>query len=605
MTTGPADRRPDGPADRRIDDAADRQEDAAERRPDDVVDPRSDPAGRRPDDLVERRPGAYHDSVTLLQATQAVREVDGVLAAQVAMGTTLNLELMTADGFVVPHGAGPDDLVVAVRAADGAAVARALAALDRTLAAPGSADAAPGVSAVAPPRTVGAALHDRPAPVVVVSVPGPYAALEAWDAVRAGSSVLVFSDNVPVADEVALKSAAARRGVLVMGPDCGTAVLDGVGLGFANVVPPGPVSVVAASGTGAQQVMALLAHAGVGIRHCLGTGGRDLSAAVGGRSAQQALAALADDPGTEVIVMVGKPAAPPVLEALRRRCSTIDKPVIWATLGPGLPDLTASAEQVLHRLGCPVPTWPSWPPTPVPQPDPSADHDPAPRLDPARRSNPSARLERGAGPSPTPPPRHTGGLLRGLFCGGTLCAEAGLVAGEVLGRVLSNVTQPRLLLDGAGRWDAGAEHAVVDYGDDQLTVGRAHPMVDPRQRDERLLIEAADPKVGAVLLDVVLGHAAHPDPATGLAPVIRQARQLAQDTGRDLAVVVSLTATAGDPQGLGDQARRLAAAGASVHLSNADAARTAARAALAGSPHDGSPHDGSSHEGSSHEGRAS
>ncbi|MGN6300088.1 MAG: FdrA family protein [Angustibacter sp.] len=484
---------------------------------------------------VEVRTGAYHDSVTLMQASRSVAAVDGVVAAQVAMGTPLNVDVLQGMGFALPAAVGPSDLVVALRTDDEAAVEPALAAVDAALTtrAEGS-----GSASAEPPRTTGVALQRHPAPLTVVSVPGPFALAEAMDAVAAGSSVMVFSDNVTVEEEIALKDAADAQDVLVMGPDCGTAVVGGVGLGFANVVEPGPVSLVAASGTGAQQLMALLAHGGVGVRHCLGLGGRDLSAAVGGRSARQALAALAADGGTELVVVVSNPADPGVVSALEQQAAELGLAVEWATLGAGRSDLTSAAERVIERLGGRTRLWPSW------------------------------------GPEQQ---RSPGGALRGLFCGGTLCDEAMLVAGELLGPIRSNIPlTPELALDvsGAARWDAGSDHAMVDFGDDALTRGRAHPMIDPSLRDERLAVEAADPRVGALLLDVVLGHGSHPDPASELGPAI----EAALEGSSRLAVVVSLTGTPSDPQGFGRQAARLAEAGAQVHLSNAAAARAAALA---------------------------
>ncbi len=489
---------------------------------------------------VEVRRGVYHDSVTLMQASRALAALDGVAAAQVAMATPLNVDVLLGMGFDLPDGVGPGDLVVAVRVHDPSSVEAALAALDEALAPRGAGSSTSTLDE--PPRTTAAALRRSPAPVVVVSVPGPSALPEAMDAVTAGASVMVFSDNVPISDEIALKDAAAAHDVLVMGPDCGTAVVGGVGLGFAGVVSPGPVSLVAASGTGAQHLMSLLDHAGVGVRHCLGLGGRDLSSAVGGRSARQALRALAQDDGTDLVVVVSKPADPAVLAQLEALAAELGTPVEWATLGAGRPDLTSAAERVLGRLGTPAPTWPVWP----------ADE---------------------------PQPRSPGRALRGLFCGGTLCDEAMVVAGAALGPVLSNIpldAAHRLDVGGDGRWDAGNRHAMVDFGDDQLTSGRAHPMIDPSLRDERLAVEAADARVGAVLLDVVLGHGSHPDPASTLAPAVQAARRTARDDGRDLGVVVSLTGTRGDPQGLDGQAQALSRAGAQVHLSNASAARAAA-----------------------------
>jgi FdrA protein len=476
---------------------------------------------------LEVRRGTYRDSVRLMQITQAVRTVPGVSTTLVAMATDLNLELATGMGFTAPPDATPNDLVIAVAAADDGALATAVARIETELL--DTPTAATTGSAEAPPRTVGSAVRRTGAGIALVSTPGRYAFLDAMDALDAGASVMLFSDNVPVVQEVRLKDAAARRGLLVMGPDCGTAVIAGVGLGFANVVRPGPVGLVAASGTGAQQVMCLLDAAGVGVSHCLGVGGRDLSSAVAGRSTLAALDALDADEATEVILVVSKPPAPEVAERIREHAARLRTPVVFALLGLGRPDLTAVVEKLLRRLGTPIPeAWPAWRPA----------HRPAPRA----------------------------GALRGLFAGGTLCDEAMAIASDRLGPIRSNIPlRPEwTLVPGPDRG-----HSMVDLGDDELTQGRPHPMIDPTVRLEHLAAEAADPSCAAVLLDVVLGHAADPDPAASLAPAVAAA------TEKGVTVVVSLTGTADDPQGLHRQAQALCAADATVFLSNAEAARCA------------------------------
>jgi FdrA protein len=454
---------------------------------------------------VELRAGAYADSVTLLQVSRAVQQVDGVAAAQVAMATPLNVEVLTEMGFEVPAGATPNDMVVAVRLDEGGSLEAALAGVDRAL---GDATRRTTDRAeVAPHRTTAAALREAPAELVLVSVPGASATVEAMDALDAGRDVMVFSDNVPLEEEIALKRAAAERGLLVMGPDCGTAVVDGLGLGFATVVTPGPVGIVAASGTGCQQLLALLDHAGVGVGSALGVGGRDLSAEVRGASTREALRRLDADPGLELVVLVSKPPADDVAAEITAYADGLDTPVELALLGPGLPDLTAAAEAVLARLGRPVPAWPV---------------------------------------EGTASPATSGRLLRGLFVGGTLASEARLIAGGALGT------------------DEG--HTFVDFGDDAYTAGRAHPMIDPTLRLEHLARAAADPDTAVILLDVVLGHGAEPDPAAALAPVVAGIRQ---------PVVVAVVGTEADPQGRARQVRALVDAGAEVHLSNAGATRRA------------------------------
>lgn len=486
---------------------------------------------------VELRRGRYHDSVTLMRVSRQLSGRPDVHDALTAMGTELNRDLLVQLGFEPPADAGPGDLLVAIRAADQTALESARQALDALLAEASRAPAAGGgLDAVAPPRTTGSAAARIDATLALVSVPGDHAFTEAMDALTAGLNVMVFSDNVPVEQEIALKDEAARRGLIVMGPDCGTAVVGGAGLGFANAVRPGPVGLVAASGTGSQQLMALLDTAGVGVSHALGVGGRDLSATVSGRSTLQALAALDADPATELIVIVSKPPAPRVVGLVREAVRRLSTPALFALLGPGEDDLTAVAEKAVTALGRTVPEWPHWPARTVQVPRP--------------------------------------GALRGLFAGGTLCDEAMLIAGDALGPIRSNVSLAASGPPGAP-WslhDRSEGHCMIDFGADELTRGRAHPMIDPTLRLERLAAEAADPSCAVLLLDVVLGYGAEPDPAALLAPAVEKA--LTARDG-DLAVVVSLCGTAADPQDRDRQATALQDAGASVFGSNAAAARHA------------------------------
>jgi FdrA protein len=487
---------------------------------------------------VEARPGAYADSVTLMRVSADAQAVPGVRAALVAMATELNLGLLDGLGLRRPGKVSPHDLLVAIKAEDEAGLGAALAVVDNALAARGGTGATGGTGPVTRPRTTASAIRQAGPAIVLVSVPGPCALAEAMDALDAGCDVMVFSDNVPVEQEVVLKDAAAERGLLVMGPDCGTAIVGGTGLGFANAVRPGPVGLVAASGTGAQQVSCLIDAAGSGCGAVLGVGGRDLSAAVGGRSARTALTALDEDSSIELIVVISKPPDPAVAAGLREYAARLATPVQFALTGPGQPDLTAAAETALRAVGVTPPAWPSW---------------------------------------GTNQAFHAGGL-RGLFAGGTLCDEAMVIASARLGDIYSNVPlAPELKVDAldpllpVDHRAPTARHVMVDFGADELTTGRPHPMIDQRLRLDRLTAEAADPATAVIMLDVVLGYGAHPDPAAELAPAISAATQ-----GRpSLAVVVSVIGTQADPQGLTAQATALAEAGARVFASNAQATRYA------------------------------
>jgi FdrA protein len=509
---------------------------------------------------LQARRGAYADSVTLMQVSKVVAAVGGVTAALVAMATELNVDLARGMGFEVAPDTSANDLLVAIRAIDEMSLLTAVEAADAALA-PSRPATGGGPAPVQPPRTTASALRRTSAGLVLVSVPGRAAFAEAMDALEAGADVMIFSDNVPVAHELALKRRAGELGRLVMGPDCGTAVVGGLGLGFANAVPAGPVGIVAASGTGAQQLLCLLAIAGVGVSGCLGVGGRDLSAAVGARSTMTALELFDADPGTELIVVVSKPPAAEVAAAVRARADQLGTPVQFGLLGAGQPDLTVLAEAVVVATGNPVPEWPQW----LPEAGPAASSAGS-----ASDSSAGSSAGSAAGSSARSRDGRRGGGLRGLYSGGTLCDEAMLIASAVLGEIRSNIAlRPEWALPADLRHPSSGGHLMIDFGDDLLTQGRPHPMIDATLRSERLAAETADPSASVVLLDVVLGYGADLDPAALLAPAISAA------TGAGLPVVVAMIGTDRDPQGLVAQATRLRDAGAAVFASNAAATRYA------------------------------
>ena len=488
----------------------------------------------------------YQDSIALMSVAARVRAEPGVSEAAVLMGTPANHAILAAAGLVASEiqDAAPGDLVIVVQAETDAAAQAALRAAGTMLD-----DRQRATSVLRRPRTLEAALGERPdANLAVISVPGAYAAAEARTALRRGLHVFLFSDNVPLADEVELKRLAASRRLLCMGPDCGTAYLAGVGLGFANVVPRGRVGCVAASGTGLQAVVSRLAALGEGISHGIGVGGRDLSSEVGGTMTQLALAALARDARTEAIVVISKPPSPTVLPELETAIRATGKPVVVCCLGaagrPGAPgtwvgtlDDAASAVVALLRKV-------SWAPGSFS--DPAAVRARIAALGVAR------------------------GNLLGLYTGGTLAHEAHLLLDPLLGALGGNV--------GAGhRGDSGGHH-VFDLGADEFTVGRPHPMLDPDARATRVREAGRDGNVGVLLLDLVLGRGAHANPADALARAVREARETAQRAGRSLLAVASVVGTEGDPQGVRGQVDQLRAAGVEVLPSNAQAARFAALA---------------------------
>ena len=496
-------------------------------------------------DRVIVRRGAYHDSVTLMRVSAAAAATQGARDVAVAMATPLNLELLDERRFDLPESGRltGSDLVIAIRAEDAEAADRILATVEAEL----SADSRAGPSAAAPSAHASLLAATRQHPelsLAIVSVPGRYAAYEAAVALEAGLHVFCFSDGVSLEHEARLKRTAGERDLMFMGPDCGTAIIDGVALGFANDVRCGPVGIVGASGTGIQEVCCLLDLAGVGISHAIGVGGRDLAPEIGGAMLRRGLLLLAEDPATDVIVVVSKPPDRAVALTIHEQAAVLGKPVILALLGlEGRPSgvdsvvyvdcLEAAAARAAELVGHQLPA-----------------------LD-------------GGGPAPA-----AQGQIRGLFSGGTLCTEAMLVVSAKASRVVSNIPlRPEWRLADLGRSDG---HVFIDFGSDELTAGRPHPMIDPTLRLERLAREARDPAVGVILLDLVLGYGADQDPAAEFVPLIARARAERED----LAVVVALVGTDSDPQGLADQRQRLEDAGAIVSRSVAQAARLALSAAM-------------------------
>ncbi|HYO49503.1 MAG TPA: acyl-CoA synthetase FdrA [Chloroflexia bacterium] len=502
------------------------------------------------------KPNRYQDSVTLMQVAVRLRDLDGIEDASLMMGTQPNKAMLAEAGLLTPESdaAGPNDLIIAMRGTD-EAVEAAQGQIEDLLRAeiPLSVE-----RRAAEPHSMFAGLAALPdANLVLISTPGIYAAAEARKALLQGRHVMIFSDNVSLEDEHALKTLATERGLLLMGPDCGTAIIGGVPLGFANAVRRGGIGVVGASGTGMQEITSLVSRLGGGISHAIGTGSRDLSARIRGEMTVAGVRALLNDTSTNVIVIVSKPPHPDAAERVLTEVSHADKPVVVAFLGMDVESL---------QMDEPPPHL-AW----------------AATLEEAARR--AVELEVGAAPDVAESGTgHIDGLIeqlaptqqyvRGLFSGGTFCYEAMLVMRRTLGGIYSNTPLSAELALESAHHSRG--HTCLDLGSDEFTVGRPHPMIDLSARAQRIMQEAADTEVAVILLDVVLGYGAHSDPAGVLSGVIEEARERAASDGRTLAVVASICGTDGDPQGLEGQRRALSEAGVVLAPSNAAAARLAA-----------------------------
>ncbi|MCC7104939.1 MAG: acyl-CoA synthetase FdrA [Chloroflexi bacterium] len=515
----------------------------------------------------------YRDSVMLMRISSQLAELPGVERATTIMGTQANREILASTGLLVPElaHARPNDLCIVVEAVDVSSATAALAAADRLLQ-PESRRQAPTVGTRMQPRTIESALRVLPdANLAIISVPGDYAAAEARRALHRGLHVFLFSDNVPLEAEIALKREAAERGLLVMGPDCGTAIVAGVPLGFANAVRRGSIGLVGSSGTGLQEVSSLVHRLGGGISHAIGTGSHDLSDAVGGTTTLAALDALERDASTDVVALVSKPSGERARKAVMERLAAMCKPSVAYFLGARVDevadrpttvgDLEALALEVLRLAG----------------------HITAHVVEGDRAGGTHGGVLRPlvhvadddstltadallAGLAPTQR------RVVGLFVGGTLAWEAA----AAIGAAVEGTEAPH----GLGELLHRAGHRVVDLGDDAFTLGRPHPVIDPRARSEALVAESRAGGVALFLLDVILGYACHPDPATALRPGMELARQAAAARGERLRVLASVTGTAGDPQGYDRQVAALRAMDVDVAPSSSAAARLAAAVAV-------------------------
>jgi len=490
-------------------------------------------------------PNLYQDSVSLMQIAAKLRARDGIDEASCVMATPANLAQLRDADLTVDARAGPSDLLVVVRGSE-PACADALDAADALLRAP-PAPASAGAAYEAPLTSIAAAVERDPAiDLALISVPGAYAAAEARKAVALGLDVMLFSDNVTIEEERAIKLAAQARGRIVMGPDCGTAIVNGVPLGFANVVRRGDIGLVAASGTGLQEVTCRIHNAGAGVSQALGTGGRDLSEEIGGITMLAGLRALAEDARTRVIVLVSKPPAPAIARDIVDLAAGAGKPVVIHFLGESAPmdsPRVQFARSLRHAADCAIAL--------AQGRSPPAFSD---TLDPALRDA-------------VTPPSSGRRNVRGLFTGGTFCYEAQLA---FLARGLP--CSSNAPVEGAAAIDGKvAGHAFIDYGDDEYTRGRPHPMIDPSLRNAAMRAHASDPQTSVILFDVVLGYGAHADPATDLAATIRAVR------ASGAAAIGHVCGTDGDPQGRAAQVATLKDAGAVVADSNFEAAVLAAR----------------------------
>jgi len=499
--------------------------------------------------------GAYFDSVSLMQVAKKINAIAGVIDSAVVMATKENKGIIKASGLLTPEilKAGDSDLAIAVSAGTPAAAEAALKAADELL------NKKPEQAAAGTDRKA-AGLDDavrtlEGANLAVISVAGRFAGALAADCLEKNLNVMLFSDNVPYETELALKKTAVKKGLLLMGPDCGTAIINGAPIAFANSVRRGNVGVVAASGTGLQEVTALISNEGAGISQAIGTGSRDVKIEIGALTMLQALKMLAADAATEVLLIVSKPPHPAILRKITAEIKKIKKPVVAVFLGGEIKEKikddfypAKTLEEAAYKAVCLGKGW---------------------KLGRAREIIYDMTLKVGELAKREAAKKKKSSCLRGLFSGGTFVSEAQVILPEVIGATWSNAPLDK-------KWKLKdslkmSGHAVIDMGEDEFTVGRPHPMIDFSLRNKMIISESAKPEVSVLLLDVVLGYGSNLKPLEDIVPPITEAFA----RNRELSVVASVTGTETDPQVRSKVVKGLEAAGVIVMSSNAGACRLA------------------------------
>jgi succinyl-CoA synthetase alpha subunit len=492
----------------------------------------------------------YFDSVFLMLINSKVKEFDGVINAVVSMGTAMNIELLKDMGYGSPtvDEATPNDLLVVMESDNQESIDRAVSAVYELL----NARKKRSTGKAYLPKSLLSAIREEPdANLVLISLPGEFAAREAKAALENDLNVMMFSDNVSVESEMELKTLAVEKGLLMMGPDCGTAIINGHPLCFANVVSRGNIGVVGASGTGLQEVTCCIDSFGGGITQAIGTGGRDLKdPRIGGKMMLMGIEALKHDPSTDIIVVLSKPPAPDVAQKVLSALERAGKPSVVHFIGENFKDSRKNihfAENLEETAKIAVALSKGEPYTPSV----FSESDELIGEIVRRESCGLSSKQK---------------YIRGLYTGGTVADEALILFEKVLKPVYSNnQTKKELQLDDPF---VSKGHTIVDLGDDIYTVGRPHPMIDPTTREERINREGDDEEMALMLIDIVLGYGSHSNPAGAIIESLKSARAKASARGGYLPVITSVLGTKDDFQGYEKTVQTLESAGCVVMPSN-------------------------------------
>lgn len=493
--------------------------------------------------LIKRN--TYLDSITLMSISNDANQIEGVKQAMIGMGTEMNKEVIRDVGLITAEieEAKTGDLIIVIETEDENELDHALDEVQQLLTKKDKKKESDVVF-----HTIHeAASNLENANLAVISVGGEFAVREARKALDENLHVMLFSDNISIEDEIELKNLAHEKGLLMMGPDCGTAIINNVGLSFANKVRKGNIGIIGASGTGSQEMSVRIHEFGSGVSQLIGTGGRDLSDEVGGIMMIDALHALEEDEETDVIVLVSKPPAKNTEAKVLSVVKEISKPVvIWFLGGDEAAITKANAHYAKYSKEAAI----------------KAVVLAGANEDELNKRALNLPLIKEVQEKITDEQKY----IRGLFSGGTLCDEAMFATMEKYPNVYSNIhPEASHQLEDV---NTSKEHTFIDFGSDEFTQGKPHPMIDPSTRIERFLQEARDPEVGVIVLDFVIGYGAHEDPVGVMLSAIYEAKDNAKKEGRHLEILGYVLGTELDEQNLAIQIQKLEEAGVTISSSS-------------------------------------
>ena len=499
--------------------------------------------------------GLYYDSVTLMQAAKELSLMNGVMDSAVVMATAENKSIVKTSGLYTSnlHKASDNDLVIIVKADNGFVISKAFKRIDEILKEKRKAVSS-SRSMEKNARSLENAFEMLDANMALISVAGKYAGSLAERCLDKNLNVMLFSDNISLETEIALKKKALKKNLLVMRPACGTAIINGVPLAFANSVKRGNIGIVAASGTGLQEVSCIISNEGGGISQGLGTGSRDVKKEVGAITFMAALKALEKDSDTDVILLVSKPPHPSIMKKIIKAAKNIKKPIVAVFLGgefkSKLKDNFYFAKTLQEAALKAVYIAKEGKP-----------HQAIVKIFDINTELEKIAVEHSKNKNPKQK------YLRGLFTGGTFACEAQIILKDIIGDIWSNVPVDKKykLKNSLGL----KENSVIDLGEDEFTVGRPHPMIDYSLRNKMIISESKKPDIAVMLLDIVLGYGSNMNPIADIMPAVRQAFK----NNKKLSIIASVTGTETDPQTRSKVAGALRKAGVVITDSNASASR--------------------------------